>query len=435
MKRPRDLPTPVSSRHPSSGPIRSAVRRRAGRSALVGALLLAASLGACKDQATTGMPPGAAKPQVGVVVLHPQSVAITAELPGRTNASFVAEVRPQVGGIIRERYFKEGGEVAAGDPLYLIDPATYRAAFDSAVATRQKAEAAVPSAEAKMERYQNLAKQNAVAKQDLDDALATLAQAKAAVAVAQADEATARINLEHTRITAPISGRIDKSTLTPGALVTASQTTILTTIRTLEPIYVDITQSSRRLLDLRQAIEAGRVKISGDNVKVRLRLENGSIYPLPGRLAFSEANVSETTGTYTLRAEFPNPDRVLLPGMYVRATVEEGIAENSWLVPQRAVTRNTKGEPVTWFVGADGKVEERVIEIGAGIGNNWLVAKGISDGDRLIVEGLQNARAGREVQAIEVTIDETSGEVRERRQGALPSPMVASRGGDAGRVE
>ncbi|NLH83256.1 MAG: efflux RND transporter periplasmic adaptor subunit [Phyllobacteriaceae bacterium] len=376
------------------------------------------------------------KPQVGVVVLHPQAVAITAELPGRTNASFVAEVRPQVAGIVQKRLFEEGGEVKAGDPLYLIDPASYQAVLDSAVATRSKAEAAVPSAEAKVERYQTLAKQNAVAKQDLDDAVATLAQAKAAVAVAAADEATARINLEHTRITAPISGRIDKSTLTPGALVTASQTTALTTIRTLEPIYVDITQSSRRLLDLRQAIEAGRVKIAGDNVKVRLRLENGALYPLPGRLAFSEANVSETTGTYALRAEFPNPDRVLLPGMYVRATVEEGVAENSWLVPQRAVTRNTKGQPIAYFVSADDKIEERVLEIATEIGNNWLITKGLSDGDRVVVEGLQNARAGREVQPVEVTIDENSGEVRERRQGALSSPVVVARdGGDVVRAE
>ncbi len=425
MKNTSDLAGHVSSSRPHAGHVRS------GRILLAGGFVLL-SLVACKDQATTGTPPAAPKPQVGVVVLRPQSVAITAELPGRTNASFVAEVRPQVGGIIQERVFKEGGEVAAGDPLYLIDPATYRAALDSAVATRQRAEAAVPSAEAKVERYQSLAKQNAVAKQDLDDAVATLAQAKAAVAVAAADEATARINLEHTRITAPIAGRIDKSTLTRGALVTASQTTVLTTIRTLEPIYVDITQSSRRLLDLRQAIAAGRVKIAGDNVKVRLRLENGSIYPLPGRLAFSEANVSETTGTYTLRAEFPNPDRILLPGMYVRATVEEGIAENSWLVPQRAVSRDTKGEPVALFVGADDKVEQRVLELGAGVGNNWLVSKGISDGDRVIVEGIQNARPGASVQPVEVTIDENSGEVRERKQGSLSRPIdMADRRGAA----
>lgn len=386
--------------------------------ALACAVLL--GLAGCKEQGQqAGFPPGGMKPQVGVVTLHPQSVAITAELPGRTNASFVAEVRPQVGGIIRERYFKEGGEVAIGDPLYLIDPASYQAAYDSAVAAQQKAEAAVPSAEAKVARYQGLSKQNAVAKQDLDDAVATLASAKAAVAAAKADVDTARINLDHTRITAPISGRIDKSTLTPGALVTAGQSTVLTTIRTLEPIYVDITQSSRRLLDLRQSIEAGRIRIAGDNVKVRLKLENGTTYTQTGKLAFREDNVSETTGTFALRAEFPNPQRLLLPGMYVRATVEEGVAENSFLVPHRAVTRNTKGEATAYFVGTDGKVEERVLELGNAIGNNWVVGKGIADGERVIVEGSQNVRPGAEVQTSEVTIDENSGEVLERKQSAV----------------
>ncbi len=414
----------------------SAADRRfvaAGTIGLVGALVL--GLAGCKEPAPAGPAPGAMKPQVGVVTLHPRSVAITAELPGRTTASFTAEVRPQVDGIVRDRYFKEGGEVAVGDPLYLIDPAKYEAAHASAVAARDKAQAAVPSAEAKVERYQGLAKQNAVAKQDLDDAVATLASAKAAVAAAVADVETARINLEHTKIVAPIAGRIDKSTLTPGALVTSGQTTALTTIRTLEPIYVDITQSSRRLIDLKQAIDAGRIRITGDTVRVRLKLENGTTYPLAGKLAFREANVSETTGTFSLRAEFPNPERLLLPGMDVRATVEEGVAENSFLVPQRAVARNTKGEPVARFVGADGKVEERVLKLGDGIGNNWLVGEGIADGERVIVEGLQNARAGREVQAVEVTIDETSGEVRERGQSALPDPTATARAAGATRVE
>lgn len=410
----------------------AANRRRIATISFVGFLL---ALAGCKEQSAVGPQPGAMKPQVGVVTLHPRSVAITAELPGRTTASFTAEVRPQVDGIIRERYFKEGGEVALGDPLYLIDPAKYQAAYASAVAARDKAQAAVPSAEAKVERYQSLAKQNAVAKQDLDDAVATLAEAKAAVAAAIADVDTARINLEHTKIVAPIAGRIDKSTLTPGALVTSGQTAVLTTIRTLEPIYVDITQSSRRLLDLKAAIDAGRVRIAGDNVKVRLKLENGSTYSLPGKLAFREANVSETTGTFALRAEFPNPDRLLLPGMYVRATVEEGVAENSFLVPQRAVMRNTKGEPTARFVDADGKVEERVLKLGDGIGNDWLVGEGVADGERVIVEGLQSARPGGMVQPVEVTIDETSGEVRERSQGALPAATTTARAAAGTRVE
>ena len=414
---------------PSVAPIGRSHRAFAPTVVLACAVLL--GLTGCKDQSQQAGFPGAAKPHVGVMTLHPQSVALTAELPGRTNASFVAEVRPQVGGIIRDRWFKEGGEVAIGDPLYLIDPASYQAAYDSAVAAQRKAEAAVPSAEAKVERYQSLAKQNAVAKQDLDDAVATLASSKAAVAAAKADVDTARINLDHTRIVAPIAGRIDKSALTPGALVTAGQSTVLTTIRTLEPIFVDITQSSRRLLDLRQSIETGRIRIAGDNVTVRLKLENGTTYAHTGKLAFREANVSETTGTFALRAEFPNPERLLLPGMYVRATVEEGVAENSFLVPHRAVTRNTKGEATAYFVGADGKVEERVLELGAAVGNNWVVGKGIADGDRVVVEGSQNVQPGAEVQTSEVIIDENSGEVRERKQSTAPRANSTVAAGDA----
>ncbi|CAM5761981.1 MexE family multidrug efflux RND transporter periplasmic adaptor subunit [Labrys miyagiensis] len=365
--------------------------------------------------------------------MHPQSVTITAELPGRTTASLSAEVRPQVGGIIQKRLFQEGGEVREGEALYRIDPASYQAAYDSAIATQQKAEAAVPSAEAKVERYQSLSKQNAVSKQDLDDAVASLAQAKADVASAKASVESARINLDYTTITAPISGRVDKSTLTPGALVTASQDTALTTIRTLDPINVDVTQSSTNLLNLRQAIEAGRIRISGDNVSVKLKLENGTIYPRGGKLEFAESAVSETTGTFSVRAEFPNPDRLLLPGMYVRALVEEGVAPNSFLVPQRAVTRNTKGEPTALFVDAQSKVEERGLTVGQSIGNNWLVTAGVSDGDRVIVEGSQFVRIGQDVDAVEVVIDDTTGEVRERRQAGLPdqqdSKAIAGNGG------
>lgn len=358
--------------------------------------------------------------QVSVVTLRPQSVTITAELPGRTTASLEAEVRPQVNGIIQKRLFTEGSEVKEGDALYQIDPATYTAAYDSAVADQQKAEAAVPSAQAKVERYQELVNRSAVSKQDLDDANASLAQAHADVASAKAAVETARINLDYTTIRAPISGRVDKSALTPGALVTANQETALTTIRTLDPINVDVTQSSTNLLNLRQAIDAGRIKISGDNVSVRLKLENGTMYALDGTLEFSESAVSQDTGTYSVRAQFSNPERLLLPGMYVRALVEEGVADDSFLVPQRAVSRNTKGEPTAWFVNGEGKIEERVLEVGQSVGNNWLVNAGVSDGDRVVVEGTQLVRVGQDVEAVEVVIDETTGEVRERRQGALP---------------
>lgn len=390
--------------------------------------LLPLAIAACSDssQSTAKAPAAqganpAVKPQVSVVTLHPQSVKITAELPGRTTASLESEVRPQVGGIIRERTFTQGTEVKEGDALYQIDPATYQAAYDSAVADLQKAEATVPSAQAKVDRYLGLSQQSAVSKQDLDDALATLAQAKASVAASKAAVQTAKINLDYTTIKAPISGRIDKSALTPGALVTANQTTALTTIRTLDPINVDVTQSSTNLLNLRQAIDSGRIKISGENVSVKLKLDNGTVYPLNGKLEFSESAVSETTGTYVLRAQFPNPDRLLLPGMYVRALVEEGVADNSYVVPQRAVSRNTKGEPVALLVNAEGKIESRVLTVGQNVGNNWLVSQGISDGDRVVVEGSQFVRAGQEVTPVEVIIDDTTGEVRERKQSALPS--------------
>lgn len=360
----------------------------------------------------------ATKQQVSIVILHPQAVAITAELPGRTVASLVAEVRPQVGGIIQKRLFEEGGEVKQGDALYQIDPASYQASYDSAVANQQKVEAAVPSAQAKVERYRGLINQNAVSKQDLDDAVASLAQANADVAAAKAAVETARINLAYTTITAPISGRVDKSALTPGALVTASQETTLTTIRTLDPINVDVTQSSTNLLNLRQAIKDGRIKVSGSNVSVKLKLENETIYPLTGKLEFAESAVSETTGTYSVRAQFPNPDRLLLPGMYVRALVEEGIADDSFLLPQRAVSRNTKGEPTALFVNGENKIEERVLVVGQTVGSNWLVNSGVADGDRVVVEGSQLVRIGQDVDTVEVIIDDTTGEVRERKQAS-----------------
>ncbi len=398
----------------------------------VAMLAAALFLAACsQEQSKTPAGMGAVgKPEVGVVTVHPQSVAITAELPGRTTASLTADVRPQVNGIIQARLFKEGSEVVAGQPLYLINPATYQAAYDSAVAAQQKAEAAVPTAQAKFDRYAGLLKQNVVSKQDYDDAAATLAQANADVAAAKASVETARINLDYTKITAPIAGRIDKSSLTPGALVTANQDTLLTTIRALDPINVDVTQSSTNLLNLRQAINEGRLKFSGPNVSVKLKLENGTIYSRTGKLEFSGANVDQTTGTFALRAEFPNPDRLLLPGMYVRALVEEGVAQNSFLVPQRGVSRNTKGEATAMVINAQGKVETRVLTVRNTVGNNWLVDAGVGDGDRVIVEGMQLVRPGGDATGVEVTIDETTGEVKDRAQGtseaSSPSKMASN---------
>jgi membrane fusion protein (multidrug efflux system) len=389
------------------------------------ALALVGLLSACNGQnSSRPMGPPAGKAEVSVVTLHPQSVAITGELPGRTTASLTAEVRPQVNGIIQTRLFKEGGFVKAGDALYQLDPASYQASYDSAVAALQKAQAAVPNAQAKVDRYEGLIKQNAVSKQDLDDANATLAQANADVAAEKAAVETARINLDYTKVVAPISGWIDKSSLTPGALVTASQTTVLTTIRTLDPINVDVTESSTNLLNWRQAVSEGRIKLNGPDVSVKLKLENGAIYSQTGKLAFAEANVSQTTGTFTVRAEFPNPDRLLLPGTYVRAIIEQGVAENSFLTPQRAVTRNAKGEATALFVTPEGKVEQRVLAVDRSVGNNWLVSSGVKDGDRVIVEGTQLVRPGQDVTAVEVTIDDTTGEIRGRKQGSLPQPAA-----------
>ncbi len=377
-------------------------------------IALTLALASCNDNAPQQQKAAAdAKPQVSAVTLRPQSVTITAEAPGRTVASLIAEVRPQVGGIIRARNFKEGSEVKAGDVLYEIEPSPYQAAFDSSKAALQKAEGAVPSAQAKFDRYQGLTSQAAVSKQDLDDARSTLAQALADVASARAALETARIDLGYTKIRAPISGRIDASAVTVGALVTAAQTTALATINQLDPINVDVTQSSTNLLALRKSIADGRIKTTGDNVSVNVKLEDGSKYDKPGKFEFLESSVSQTLGTVTARATFPNPDRLLLPGMYVRATIEEGVAPNSFLVPQRAITRDTKGDPTALFVSSDGKVQRRTLSVQRSIGNSWLVAGGINEGDRVIVEGIQRVKGGQDVKVDDVTLDDTTGEIKQ----------------------
>lgn len=391
------------------------------RYALPGAFLLATALAACNSEKAAAPPPQP-QLQVSVVTLHPQPVAITAELPGRVSASLIAEIRPQVNGIIKSRLFREGGEVKAGDVLYEIDPAPYQAALDSAVAAQHKAEAAVANAQVRADRYRELLQRNAGSKQDADDAAATLGQAQADVAAAKANVEAARINLAYTKVTAPIDGRIDKSALTQGALVTANQAAVLTTIRKLDPINVDVTQSSTNLLKFRSDIASGRLKFTGPNVAVKLKLDTGDAYAQSGKLEFAEANINETTGTFSVRAEFPNPERLLLPGMFVRAEIQEGIAENNFLLPQRAVGRNTKGEATAKFVSAEGKVEERVLVTRRNIGNNWLVDSGVKDGERIIVEGGQLVRAGQTVTANEVSVDEATGELKSaNRRAEMPA--------------
>ena len=382
----------------------------------------------CNEQKSAQNNAPAVKPEVSAVALHPQSVAITAELPGRTSAYLTADVRPQVGGIIRSRNFKEGSEVKQGDILYEIDPSAYQASYDSAAAALQKAQGAIPSAQAKLDRYKGLSQQNAVSQQDFDDAQSTLLQDQADVAAAKAALETARINLDYTKIRAPIDGRVDASTVTVGALVTADQTTALTTINKLDPMNVDVTQSSTNLLKFRSAVDEGRLKTSGDNVAVHLKLEDGSTYKQTGKFQFANATVAETVGTISVRVIFSNPDRLLLPGMYVRANIEEGVAPNSFLVPQRAVTRNTKGEPTAMFVTPEGKVQARTLKVQRSIGNSWLVSEGLKDGDRVIIEGGQRVKDGQDVNASMVTIDDATGDIKQASADVPKSTDQASLG-------
>jgi membrane fusion protein (multidrug efflux system) len=346
-------------------------------------------------------PPKAGPPEVGIVEVKPERVAITTELSGRTSAFMVAEVRPQVGGIIQRRVFSEGSDVKAGQVLYQIDPAAYQAAFASARAAEARSEANLIPARLKEERYRDLVKIKAVSQQDFDDAHAALKQAEADVAATKAAVETARINLAYTKVTAPISGRIGRSTITDGALVTASQPVALATIQQLGSVYVDVTQSSAELLKLKQNLASGLMKNSGAaQARVKLLLEDGSAYPLPGVLKFSEVTVDPSTGSVTLRAVFPNPKQTLLPGMFVRAILEEGVSENAILVPQRGVTRNPKGEAMVMVVGAEEKAEPRLIKVVRTVGDSWLVSDGLKAGDRIILEGLQKARPGTPVKAV-----------------------------------
>lgn len=350
---------------------------------------------------TTAAPPPSGPPEVGVVVVRPERVSLTTELSGRTAPCQIAEVRPQVNGIIQKRVFTEGSDVKAGEVLYRIDPATYQAAFASAKAAEARAEANLGAVRLKEERYKDLVKIKAVSQQDYDDAHAALKQAEADVSSTRAAVETARINLAYTKVTAPISGRIGRSAVTDGALVTASQPAALATIQQLGSMYVDVTQSTAELLKLKQNLANGVMKKSGSaQASVKLLLEDGSPYPLTGMLKFSEVTVDQSTGSVTLRAVFPNPKQSLLPGMFVRAILEEGVNEKAILIPQRGVTRNPKGDAMVMVVGAGDKVEPRPIKVVRTVGDNWLVSDGLKAGDRVILEGLQKARPGTPVKAV-----------------------------------
>ena len=368
----------------------------------LGALLLAACSGGKEQGAAPGAggPPPA--PAVTVMTVASGSVPMVTELPGRTTPYLIAELRPQVTGILTQRAFDEGSEVKAGQVLYRIDDAPYQAAHDSARAALARAEANAQVARIKAERHAGLVKIEAVSKQANDDAQAALKQAQAEVAAAKAALDKARIDLDYTRLKSPIAGRIGRSAVTPGALVTANQAQALATVQQLDPIYVDLTQSSADLLRMRAEIAAGRLQAGAKGeVPVRLILEDGSEYPVEGRLAFSEVTVDAGTGSVTLRARFANADGVLLPGMYVRALLEEGVRDNAVLAPQRGVTRDARGQAVAMVVDAEGKVEPRQLVTERTIGDKWLVSEGLAPGDRLIVEGLQKIRPGIPVTVVE----------------------------------
>lgn len=342
-----------------------------------------------------GPPP---TPEAGFVVVSASSTPLQTELAGRTAAYASSEVRPQVSGIIRSRPFTEGAFVRAGQVLYRIDDAPYRAALAQAQAAQSSAEATVASTRAQATRYAELVKINAVSRQEADDAQAGYRQAVAAVAQARAQVQTAQINLGYTTVRAPISGRIGRSTLTQGALVTASQTEPLATIQRLDPMYVDVTQSSADLLRLRRQLASGGA--APTSAAVTLTLPDGTEYPQGGTLQFTEPTVDEATGTVTLRAVFPNPQGVLLPGMYVRAKVTEAVNPNAILAPQIGVTRNMRGQPTALVIGAQNKAEERLLTTGAAVGDRWIVTSGLKAGDRLIVEGLQRVKAGEPVRPV-----------------------------------
>lgn len=363
------------------------------RPILAGAgLSLALLLAACGGKPPTGFDPNAPA-QVGVVVVKTEPVALTTELSGRTSAALVSEVRPQVSGVIKARLFQEGTNVRAGQALYQIDPATYQAALDSARAALAQAQATATSAKLKADRYKELVAINAVSKQDNDDAQAAAQSAAANVQAQRAAVRQAQINLGYTRVAAPVSGRIGKSAVTPGALVTANQAEPLATIQNLSTIYVDVTQSATELLRLRRAMATGAVG-SPQSAQVKLILEDGSTYPQTGVLQFSDITVDPGTGSVGLRATFPNPDGALLPGLYVRAQLVQGVAQQAILVPQAAVTRDPKGAATVYVPDAQGKAQLRPITVSRTVGDKWLVTGGLKAGERVIVEGLQKVRPG-----------------------------------------
>jgi membrane fusion protein (multidrug efflux system) len=373
------------------------------RKVLIASVLLLVA--ACHKAAPPPRPPA----EVGVITLRTQPVSIVTELPGRTVAYRIAEVRPQVTGIVLKRLFIEGSEVKAGQQLYQIDPAPFQASYESAQAALARAQATATSTRLLAQRYKPLSEARAVSQQDYDNAIASAEQAAADVASAKASVDTARINLAFTRVFAPISGRTGRSSVTEGALVSANQTTSMVVVQQLDPIYVDVTQASTVLLRLQRAFADGQLKKAGDaQAEARLLLEDGTAYSEPGKLQFTEVTVDPGTGSVSLRAIFPNSKHMLLPGMFVRERLEEGVNETGLLVPQRAVARNERGEPTVTVLGADNKAALRIIKTDRAIGDQWLVTDGVAPGEKIIILGIQGARPGAEVHPHEATPEELS---------------------------
>jgi membrane fusion protein, multidrug efflux system len=367
-------------------------------------LLLIAAAAALTSCSRTQAPPPAAAPEVATVTIDRQQVLLTTELPGRTSPYRIAEIRPQVNGLILKRLFTEGTDVKEGQELYQIDPAPFQAALDNAKAALGRAEANLPAVQVRVNRYKEALADKAVSQQDFDDASAALKQAEADVNYYKAMVETARINLNYARIVSPISGRIGTSTVTDGAIVTAYQPVALATVQQLDPIYVNVPQSATDLLRLKRRLEGGQLKHDGTNAnKVRLILPDGSNYAMAGTLEFQDISVDPTTGTVTLRMLFPNPNGVLLPGMFVRGLVQEGVDEQAILIPQQTVARDTKGNPYVFIVDATGKATPRPLTLDRAIGDRWLVTSGLAPGDRVITEGLQKVRPGAPVREAQPT--------------------------------
>jgi len=389
---------PTAPSLPSTPGRRLAPRR--GAPAALGVLLAASLAAGCDRSDAKGTPP-AAPVEVGVVTIAPTAVTLTKELPGRTSPFRVAEVRARVNGIVLKRLFTEGSDVKEGQRLFLIDPAPYQAALDGAKATLARAEANLANARLQAERYADLVKDNAVSRQEYENAMAGLKAAEADVAAGRAAEQSARINLGYTTVTSPVSGRIGRSVVTEGAYVQAGQATLLATVQQLDPIYVDLTQSTAELLRLRRDLESGKLQSAGQGrAKVRLVTDDGREYAHDGALQFADVTVDPGTGSIAIRALFPNPKGELLPGMFVRARLDQGVNPQALLVPQVGVTRDQKGLPTALVVNADRKVERRQLVTDRAVGDAWLVTSGLKAGEQVIVEGLQKVRPGAEVSPV-----------------------------------